>query len=72
MSLTQKQNYGKSASFVVIMLLHNGVTHIQSHICFGESFTLNKRGKKTKKAQYVSFKKIEQCVFETSEIILYS
>ena len=34
----------KSASFVVIMLLHKGLTHIQSQIkprlLFGESFTL--------------------------------
>ena len=35
----------KSASFVVIMLLHEGLTHIQSQIkpqlLFGESFTLS-------------------------------
>ena len=34
----------KSATFVVIMLLHEGLTHIQSQIkpplLFGESFTL--------------------------------
>ena len=47
MSLTWKQKYGKpkSASYVVIMVLHKGLTHIQSQIkprlLFGESFTLN-------------------------------
>ena len=34
----------KSASFIIIMLLHEGLTHIQSQInhllLFGESFTL--------------------------------
>ena len=34
----------KSASFIVIMILHEGLTHIQSQIkpclLFGESFTL--------------------------------
>ena len=38
----------KSASIVVIMLLHEGLTHIQSQIkpwlVFGESFTLSKAG----------------------------
>ena len=39
----------KSASFVVIMLLHKGLTHIQSQIkprfLSGESFTLRKKKK---------------------------
>ena len=46
MSLTQNENTVnlKSASFIVIMLLHEGLTHIQSQIkpwlLFGKSFSL--------------------------------
>ena len=46
MNLSQKQNTVnlESASFVVIMLLHKGLTHIHSQkkprLHFGESFTL--------------------------------
>ena len=41
----------KSASFVLIMILHEGYTHIQSQIkpwlIFGESFTLTTRNQQT-------------------------
>ena len=46
MSLTRKWKYGNScSSFVVIMLLHEGLTHMHAHklprLHFGESFTLS-------------------------------